>query len=1617
MKKVLCFFLLFYSCFCSYGQQAGFTYSQDSKCVPSTIIFTNTSTGSPSSVLWNFGDNSNTSTNYNPTHPYANAGVFTVTLIVWYTGFTDTVRQTIEVYPLPTFDFVKSTDSICPGGSISFTTSISYPSNPQAIQSYVWDFGDGGTDTVKNPTYTFMNVYNLPSNHQVSLTITDTNGCVYKETKHNYIFVHPNPEPDFVALQYYCYPVDSPAVVNFTNTTGKTSNNTYQWMFSDGQSSTLDNPTITFQRQGNYSVSLSAVSPAGCTGSISKVNFIQIGTFNIRDSVSDTIICSVPGIATFQGLNGMNTDYFWDFGDGTIDSSVSRPISHIYHSAGTYQVTVMARHSNRTCLAYDTFTIHVYEATSAYPYTPSWNLCNPQDTVVFTDSTFYTSSDDWGLGSVLWEFGDNTSAYGSEVSHLYAGQYGVKSSYFVQLSITTPYGCKLKDTAHFLNFFPIQFDPVVNVFEGCAPLEITATRHFRLNITSSPIVTHIWYWDSTTNSIDTTHTGDIPTATHTYTQRGVYQICMTVINEQGCIDTFNVSIIRVGGVPAAGFTYESYREECFSSYRNSPFKVYPFDSVDVYGNLIGSHSYSELTWLASAEYAPTPPAPNSNSSDTVDVIPNGSGYISVTLTPYDLGCPGNTTIYDSLFYVCPPIAVGYIHCLGCKTNLLPYYVGCGTDTISFFDASIFPTSIRWHFGDAAQLNNQSTDTAHVSHFRYYPFNSFIDSVRKTSIYITLIAINDDSVDVNSPTFNRCGYCEDTTELPLVISMLEQDFSITDDICQNDTIVFYDSTTTEVGIIWKRFALEPMDTAGAEYTLSKLFPTPEEEEEEEGILEKGYPLFFYRPNIYAVHATYRDSLYCDFTFNGFDTVYIYPGNIVSFSSSLDGVNFHYKKDTLCLNYPDTLYLKDMSYTPIGFDSMSIIDRQWIIAQDTFNNIQNPVFFDTVTGLFDVSLRLVNEHGCVSMMAIKDYFLVNKIIADFVPMERSYCNKSEVEFINFSYVNDYEFNKNTTFLCTWDFGDGSPPYTQIGRGNVKHFYNLSHLPDTIDVTLTVSTNEYDCSETYTTSVIITGVIADFTTDKQSFPCPSYGRGIQFDNTTIGNPVWFYWNFGDTASGVANESSLKDPTHDYMNPGTYDVLLIVENPDKCRDTLFIPEYIFIDGPTGDFLYDPLDGCVEHRVVFIPSVNNTDTLIVNPDRATPITSGGIHLHDTLEYVYTTVGSYVPYFYLIKWIDNNGIPEQCIVEWAGKDTVHVIELTPDFEIDSLYCPEMSILFKNTSVANPVSITLDSAVWDFGNNTILNSINGITQYDTEGFYDVHMIAYAKSCQKEITKTIEVLSFPYPQIYPDSANGCVKTEAVFYADSIDDLSKERITQYRWIFDDGEIIEGNPIEKNLQTDGYLPYQLELTFTPENCYKIYYDSIFVLLQGNPTANFEAKPQPASYGEEVQFTDMSSPSKGKLVSWYWNLGDNSESDLQNPSHRYDTSGKMSVLLKIEDEFGCLDSIIIDVLITESLDFPNIFTPTGKNGEKYVFRPMEDKGYFKEFKLEIYNRWGNSIWSNSCTEPDCPGSSDGFWWDGHNKWGQMVEDGVYYWVVFAAPASEIKPFIKNGSVTVIHAR
>jgi PKD repeat protein len=111
------------------------------------------------------------------------------------------------------------------------------------------------------------------------------------------------------------------------------------WNFGDGNSSTEQNPVHTYQKQGNYSVSLTVTGPAG-TSTMEEPVFILVGPFP-PVAYFEAIYTSHPapcGVEFQQYSEGTITQWLWDFGDGT-KSAERKPI-HSYQRNGNFTVNL-----------------------------------------------------------------------------------------------------------------------------------------------------------------------------------------------------------------------------------------------------------------------------------------------------------------------------------------------------------------------------------------------------------------------------------------------------------------------------------------------------------------------------------------------------------------------------------------------------------------------------------------------------------------------------------------------------------------------------------------------------------------------------------------------------------------------------------------------------------------------------------------------------------------------------------------------------------------------------------------------------------------------------------------------------------------------------------------------------------------------------------------------------------------------------------------------------------------------------------------------------------------------------------------------------------------------------
>ena len=396
-------------------------FSVDSLSTP-TFKFIDQSTtilGTISSWFWDFGDGT-TSSEQNPTHTFLPTKLYNVKLNI------STKDSLGNVYCSDsTYNYVFASNQFCHASYnySNYSNVFSFYDNSSFATSWHWDFGDGTTSNIQNPTHTFavMGFYN------VSLTISksDSLGGTCMDTYYGNINA-----PDTITkcvVSEFNWSLGIDKTVNFydmsKSLTGTITN--WNWNFGDGTVSTEQNPIHKYTTPGNYQVSLSVTKNdslgSGCSDSF--VSFI-----GVNDSTQTTCNSSFTFMNIGQPLkyqfadnsnpgNGNIVSWNWNFGDGT--TSNDQNPTHQFPRNGYYYVslTINSTNSNGGCQSSNGMYVHGFDS-----------IANPscQANFIFTKSdsnTFsFTDLSNLPLGSNRswnWSFGDGQSSNEQNPTHKY----------------------------------------------------------------------------------------------------------------------------------------------------------------------------------------------------------------------------------------------------------------------------------------------------------------------------------------------------------------------------------------------------------------------------------------------------------------------------------------------------------------------------------------------------------------------------------------------------------------------------------------------------------------------------------------------------------------------------------------------------------------------------------------------------------------------------------------------------------------------------------------------------------------------------------------------------------------------------------------------------------------------------------------------------------------------------------------------------------------------------------------------------------------------------------------------------------------------------------------------
>lgn len=346
---------------------------------------------------WDFGDgNTSTSYNLNPVFKsYNNAGTYNVKLdITSGNGCTYTQAQTkVVVQPKAIAKITLPPSPFCLNEDFNPLSSSSSINGGTGTLKYLWDFGDGTSTSVANPTKN----YNTDGSYTVKLKVTGTNICA--DSTSRFITIRPQPPVSITASSPY-------ACLNGTSL--EATSGFFNYIWSTGQNGPVDY----VYSSGTYSVI--ATTQFGCK-STNSINLIDHPGIQIT-SDNGLTLCKPTDIINLQATPGFS-NYAWNTGSNTRFTSISNP--------GVYSVTAY----DGACQISNSITIedgsYINPSIFYTPIEPFTCVFSPQS----VHGEFYS-----------WTFGDGNVSILKSPEHTYKKE----GEYLVCLDIMNK--CKVRNS-------------------------------------------------------------------------------------------------------------------------------------------------------------------------------------------------------------------------------------------------------------------------------------------------------------------------------------------------------------------------------------------------------------------------------------------------------------------------------------------------------------------------------------------------------------------------------------------------------------------------------------------------------------------------------------------------------------------------------------------------------------------------------------------------------------------------------------------------------------------------------------------------------------------------------------------------------------------------------------------------------------------------------------------------------------------------------------------------------------------------------------------------------------------------------------------------------------------
>lgn len=1208
-------------------------------------------------------------------------------------------------------DFVANNQQGCSPLVVQFTDSSQ--GNPT---QWLWDLGNGATSTLKNPGAIYVN----PGSYTIKLHIKNATGDD-SIIKTNYIIVHENPSAAFNASPVSgCAPMD----VNFTDKSlaneGIITN--WIWDFGDGIISNEQNPAHTYNLSDTFDVLLTVTNSFGCKNTFQNKSLVKVGSVvQAGFSYVYSNACKPPATITFTNTSqsGSTMDYQWYFGDGSASTQVS-PV-HVFATSGNFTVKLEATNENGCTNTFQQI-ISIGSVKADFDFIPN---CNNNE-VSFTDISTPSSV------SATWDFGDGNTGSGSTVNHIYS------SAGTFQVTLNANFG-GCSDTIR--KTIKTGQNPQADFTSTGNRATCSYPETIQFNEASVGASGYQWIFGDGATSNE-------KNPSHTYKGPGQYSVKLIVFNSYGCSDTIvKTNYIQLGlpqiqdiqNLPFEGCAPQSliFRPDIISgdsiiSYQwdfgdstisSDSVPIHAYQNVGIYDVrliVVTSEGCSDTLFLPNAVELGIAPKPGF-SADPLNVCANtpvqfkdeSTGLITDWLWLFGDGVSSTeqnpSHIYTDTGYKDVTLIVSQY---GCRDTLvINNYVYVNPPVAkfnvqsecnepykyTFTDKSIEPQSWLWDFGDGSTSSQQS------------PVHTYSS---KGVFFVTLTVTNGGCTDIGHDSVN---VVDETPSFNYK--------SVSSNFCKYDSIHFF-ATNYDADNI-KNFQWDFGDG---------IITQP-------GAKNNDIYHLYTEAGMFSPILIVKDVNNCIDTIDKNIQIQIFGPN-AAFSN----------QPGACVT--STITFTDESVTDGIHPILSWI---WNYG-DTSNadTLSSGPFTHTyiTTGLYDVSLKIIDNMGCYDTISNFNAINITKPVAGFSSLDTLSCGGSPVSFVDSS--------KGVSLLYQWSFGDGQTS----GSPEPIHKFSAEGL---YDVKLVVH-DKYGCVDSMQRPqyIRVANPIAGFLLPDTLFSCPP--AKINPVNNSV-NYTFLTWYFGD-----GNTSTEINPEHFYTSPGNYTLKLVTKGFGICYDTTVKP--LVVKGPSAELSYSPFSGCHPLNISFLAKAKNTVGYIWDFGNGETLTS----IDSFANYTYTKPGKYLPQLIVI---DSGG----CHIPVVNKDTIIVFGVEAKYSAvkQMVDCDSALYHFLDSSIA--LFDKINNYKWDFGDGSFSYTGNPSHYYHNNGVYDTKVyITSASGCIDSFALLVNVAIDSTPlisAIFPDSA--CVNAPLLLLANLNNNIPGG--VSWKWDFGNGDILYDN------------------------------------------------------------------------------------------------------------------------------------------------------------------------------------------------------------------------------------